>query len=179
MAKMGLQFGLDGDGKFCKRKFRWLFKIDGVSADNTAGANALPPLKSARPSLKFKEVSAQHLHEEVFYPSKPDWQNVSVTLYDLKMGQHPVFKWLKIYYNPKEGTLKEPNATTGSTGRPNKFILPSVRLEMYDGTGEIVETWVYEDVWPNSVNFQELEMGNSDVVTCELTLRYVRAYVEE
>ena len=165
MGKMGLEFGLE-KGLYCKRKFRYLFFVEEVSAD---GTNALPPLKSARPNISYKEMSAKHLIEDVSYPAKPDWKPVQLILYDLKKDINPVFDWIKEIYDPQAGEFKEPNA--------NKFI-KEARIELYDGCGNRIEGWVFEDVWPQVVNFQDLDMGQSDVLTIGLTLRYVRAFID-
>ena len=73
--------GLDDESTCFKRKFRWLFTIKDISAE---GINALAPHKSARPTITFKEIEAQHLTETIYYPGKPDWKPVALTLYDLK-----------------------------------------------------------------------------------------------
>lgn len=179
MPKMGFQFGLEGDSLCLKRKNRWLLKIDGVSADNTEGISVLPPLKSARPTIKFKESLVKHLIEDVYYPAKPDWEPIKLTLYDLKTEEHPVFEWLKIFYDPQQGELYEPNRSLGvAVLTRNKFIT-NARLEMYDGCGNVIERWVYEDVWPQIIDFQDLDMANTEFITCELTLRYARAYIDD
>ena len=171
MAKMSMQFGLE-KGLFCKRPFRWLFAIPNVTPDESSneGAKVLPPSKAARPSLQFKEMNVNHLIEEVFYPAKPDWKPVSLTLYDLKVNPHPVFQWIKEFYQPQYGLLYAPNE--------NNFIKEAT-LTMYDGCGEQVEQWIYEDAWLQGVNFQTLDMTDSSIMTCDITLRYARAYVLE
>jgi len=170
MAKMGLQFGLE-KGLYCKRKFRWLLSIPDVTPDESSGegARVLPPEKGARPNLQFKEMSVRHFNEDVYYPAKPDWKPVTLTLYDLVYNQHPVFMWIRELYTPQLGTFREPNR--------NDFIKEAI-LRMYDGCGELVERWVWEDVWLQSANFQTLDMGDSGIVTCDIVLRYARAYVE-
>jgi hypothetical protein len=51
--RMSFDFGLDKTTACFKRKYRWLLKIDGVSAE---GIDALPPTKSGRPNLTFKSI---------------------------------------------------------------------------------------------------------------------------
>lgn len=164
MAKMGLEFGLE-QGKYCKRKFRYLFYIDSVSAE---GANALPPLTASRPNLRFREMIAKHVSEEVYYAARPEWQPVNLVLYDLNNGNsHPVWDWVKEIYDPENGTFDVPNA--------GEFI-KEARVELFDGCGNRIETWNFEDVWPQATNFQTLDMNDSGIVTVDITLRYVRAY---
>ena len=78
----GDSFGLR-DGCF-KRKNRWLFTIPEISAE---GINALPPSKASRPGLSFKELSMEHLTETIYYPGKPEWKPITLTLYDLRKEQ--------------------------------------------------------------------------------------------
>ena len=164
MGNMGLEFGLE-KGKYCKRKNRYLVFIDGVSCE---GVDALPPLSSSRPNLGFKEMIAKHVSEDVYYAAKPEWRPINLVLYDLKKNKHPVFEWIKEIYDPKTGRFSPPNS--------GDFI-KSARVILTDGCGNTIETWNLEDVWPQVANFQELDMGSADVITVDLTLRYVRAYI--
>jgi len=162
---MGFNYGLESSAVCIKRKFRWLLRIEGISA---AGISSLPPSKSARPSISFKEIQVEHLNETIYFPGKPDWKPITLSLYDLKKSNHPVFAWLQRIYNPQSGQM------VPSTD--NNFIL-NADLELYDGCGNILEGWRYENVWPQSVDFGELDMGSNEIITCDLTLRYARAYV--
>lgn len=158
-------FGILGEGGTTfKRKNRWLFKIDNVSDD---GASALPPLKSARPSLTFKEMEAQHLNETVFFPSKPEWKPVTLTLYDINDRGNKVVDWIKTVYDAKEGTW-----SPSCDGQFKK----RCTLEMYDGCGDVCETWTFENAWPQVIEWGELDMADAGIVTIDITLRYDRAY---
>lgn len=165
---MGMDFGLEKGDVCFKLKNRWLFKIEDISAD---GINSLPPLKSARPNISFKEIEAQHLTETIYFPGKVEFKPITLTLYDIKKEQnHPILEWLYKLYNPKEQSVYKPSC--------DGFKKPRATLELYDGCGNIIETWVYETVWPQSVEFGDLDMASSEVITCDITLRYDRAYIE-
>jgi hypothetical protein len=169
MASMGMAFGLPNatGSKLCKRKFRWLLKIEDISAQ---GVRSLPPLKSARPSLSFGEMRVNHPNERIYLPSTPEWKPINLILYDVKNdGDHPIFEWLKRIYDPETGEY-QPSVGTD-------FYQDAI-LELYDGCGKPVERWIYEQAWPQNADFGDLDMGNSDVLTCDLTLRYARAYIE-
>lgn len=163
---MGFDFGLDEPDTCFKRKFRWLLIIPEVSAE---GINTLPPLRSARPSLSFKEMEAQHVSETIYFPGKPDWKPINLILYDIKKPTHPVFKWIEKLYNPQSGDYKY---------SCDGFKKNRATLEMYDGCGKVIETWIYENVYPSNIEFGELDMQQSEYLTCDLTLRYDRAYIE-
>ena len=163
---MGFDFGLN-ESTFYKRRNRWLLKIDDVSA---SGVNTLAPLKSSRPTLSFKEIEVPHLTENIFFPGRPEWKPISLTLYDVKQNINPVFEWLAQIYDPRSDSKYSPSC--------DGFKKSQARLELYDGCGNTLETWVFESIWPNLVDFGELDMTNCEVITCDLTLRYDRAYIE-
>lgn len=173
---MGLNFGLNRDDAFCKRKFRFLFRVDGIISDLNRSTKTLPHSMSSRPNLSFKETEAKHLIENVYFPAKPDWKPINVVLYDLKLGEnHPVWDWIKEFYDPRKGQLFVPNANP----LPTEGFIRNVALDLYDGCGNLAESWIYEDAWPSSINFQTLEMGSSELMTVDLTIRYARAYFQE
>lgn len=164
---MSFDFGLGLSHTCHKRKFRWLLKIPEISA---SGVNSLPPLKSARPTLNFKEMQVEHLTETIYYPSKPDWKPITLVLFDIKKPIcHPVFDWIQRQYNPCDGKWYKPFE--------NGVFKLTANLELYDGSGNVIETWIYENIWPQSVNFDDLDMSDSGYLTAELTLRYDRAYI--
>lgn len=163
---MGFNFGLERDDSCLKRKFRWLLSIPEISADDPI--KTLPPLKSARPNISFKEVEVQHINESIFFPVKPEWKPINLVLYDLKKNQNPIFDWLKKIYDPEKGKWG-PSINTGFKKRAT--------LKLYDGCGELIESWIYDNVWPQAVEFGDLDMGNSEIVMIDVTLRFDRAYV--
>lgn len=153
-----------------KRRFRWMFNIEGVCGDQ--GVNVLPPLKGARPNLAFKNIEVQHLIEDVYLPGKPDWKPINLTLYEIcgnNMRGHPVWDWIHQIYQPYEGNYYPIINSNGAFKKTGE-------LELYNGCGNIIESWTFENCWPEQINFGELDMGNNEVVTCDITLKYDRAW---
>jgi hypothetical protein len=174
---MGFDFGLENPNTHHKRRNRWLFQIPGISA---SGIGSFPPLKSARPNISFKEIEVQHINETIYYPGKPDWKPIVLTLYEPMTeceAPHPVFQWLQTAYDPKRGTYN-PSCSGGENG-PQALKMSLGILELYDGCGNVLESWYFENIWPQAVEFGELEMSSSDLVTCDVTIRYDRAYILE
>ena len=167
---MGFDLGLSLSDTCFKRKFRWMLFIDDISGE---GTYALPPLRSSRPSLSFKEMEAQHLNETIFFPSKPEWKPFTLSLYDINKKSNyvnPVIKWIKSIYDASSGSWS-PNISSGSSFKKE------CRLEMLDGCGKTIETWIFDNAWPQNIEFGELDMSSSEVMTIDLTLRYDRAYI--
>ena len=157
-----------------KRKFRWKFIIPDISA---SGVNSLPPVSSARPNLTFSEIRAEHLNETIYYPGKPDWRTINLVLYDIvKPHENPVFSWIKRAYNPTENG---PQCAAWYPSLDEPSLKAIATLKLYDGCGCVIEEWRYEHVWPQSVDFGDLEMNNSEYLTANVTLRFDRAYIRE
>ncbi len=166
---MGFDFGLNSPLTIFKRKNRWVFSIPNISDETIS---ALPPSKSSRPSISFKEIEAQHLNETIYYPGKPDWKPITISLYDIKkenVEKNPVFDWLIKLYDPQKGKFSY---------SCDGFKQQEAILELLDGCGGILEKWKFINVWPQNVEFGDLDMQSSEILTCDLTLRYDRAYIE-
>lgn len=163
-----------------KQKNRCQFVIPSICA---SGVGSLPPLKSSRHSLSFKEMIAEHLNETISFPGKPDWKPITLTLYDIvKQSENPVFTWLRRVYDPKNCSyykpcLEQADVSFQSSGSPSGSVkCAEAHLILYDRCGEVIETWVFEHVWPQSVEFAESDMASGDLVYCDVTLKYDRAY---
>lgn len=172
---MGLGFGLEKPTTIPKQKHRWLFYFTDISAK---GIGVLPPAKSARPSMSFKEIEVQHVTETIFFPGKPEWKTITLSLYDIcsaynPKGEHPVMNWLKRLFDPESADYK---FIIDEGDDANNFKLDAA-VELYDGCGNCLEKWFLNNCWPQSCDFQDLDMGSSDVLLAEMTLRYDRAYI--
>jgi hypothetical protein len=113
------------------------------------------------------------LNETIYFPSKPEWKPIPLSLYDIKKTENPVINWLKNIYDAKAGTWS-PSLNSVEELKGKK----KCTLQMYDGCGEVIESWIFENAWPQNIEFGELDMSASDVMTIDLTLRYDRAYIE-
>ena len=184
---MSFDFGLEKQDFCVKKKNWWLFRIDGISA---SGITSLPPSKSARPSISFKTMEAIHLNENITRPARPDWKPVNLVLFDLKKNKNPIFEWLKKIYNPETGEWKRPTSNPSGSGAPSDygydqgndnipgFIIPKAYLELYDGCKNVIETWIYENAWPESIDWSDLDMASGDILMVTISLRYDRAYLQ-
>lgn len=161
-----------------KRRFRWMLTISGVAGD---GMTVLPPLRGARPDLEFKDIEVPHLIEDVYLPGKPVWKPINLVLYDvcIKGKKHPIWEWILMIYDPAKGyygpILDSANSTSMWSG--GQSFKGDANLELYSGCGDVVEKWVFQNAYPSQVNFGELDMSNSEVITCDVTLKYDRAYL--
>jgi hypothetical protein len=169
MAQMGLGPLYDA---CLKRKFRWTFQLDGIISD--VEMNALFPLKGARPHLQFKEIETKHIFETIYFHGRPEWKPLQIT-----QQLHPVFNWITEVYDSgtdSQGYFQPVDRPRNSDSGSFK---KTANLILYDGCGKELEKWILENCYPVQSNFGELDMGNSEVVTCDVTLRFDRAKMIE
>lgn len=158
-----------------KQKFRWLFQIQNITVGD-AGSGPLPCIRASRPKLQFREMQAEHLNEVISYPSKPEWQPIQLVLYDRCIGfEHPVMTWLKQQYNPVGSNPSAGCSAWYPCIDPLSF-KTCATLILMDGCGTIVESWTLEHCYPQAIDFGELDMGSTDIITADITLRYDRAW---
>ncbi len=158
-----------------KRKFRWLFSIQPYVG---AEVSMLPPSKSARPNVSFKEYQAEHMHETIYFPGKVEWQNVELSLYDIKCTDSPIYDWMKLIYDPDPAA----NNNKGFYG-PSLAVDPggiqyktTAAVTLYNGCGVALEQWIYQNAFPAKIDWGDLDMTSNELTTVDLTLRFDRAY---
>lgn len=153
-----------------KRKFRWMFTIAPYIGKE---ASMLPPHKGARPNVSFKEYSAEHLNETIYFPGKVEWSTLDISLYDVMSGKNVIFDWMKKIYGPApdDGYY---GPALGEDGLEN-FKIDAI-LTLYNGCGCAIEEWTYKNAFPIKIDWGDLDMTNSEVCMIDLTLRFDRAF---
>lgn len=169
-----VDMGIKNPNMAFKRMFRFLFLIEGVSV--YGGLSVKSPLKGQRPNFSFKEIALEHHSETIYMPGKIEWKPVQLTLYDTYNPQiqndNPVYQWIRSFYYPNDGQYGYAAQNTQPSMEQFK---KSAYINMYDGNGCLIESWWFQNAWPQEVNFNECDMGDSGVMTIDLTLRYDRA----
>lgn len=166
---MAINMGLNWwSGSVFKRKYRWLFLIDGIV---DSGVNALPPERGSRPVIAMKSSAFEHLTETINFPVKPEWKSLVLSLFDAKCKFWPVWdKWLKNFYDPESGKF---------TPVLDAQYKKNGTLKLYDGCGVEMEKWVFENMYPEDIDFDTLDMTDNGIMYITLTLKYDRAYLDK
>ena len=177
--KMGLG-KLSGANTIFKRKYRWT-----MSLETPCGKIPETVVKVAsRPQIDIDETEINYLHGKMWIPGKASWQTTAVTFYDILEkggeGQNDItylYKWLSTVYafhdsdGLHQSSIRGDGLFKGTVGTGGGYA-GTATLSMYDGCGDTLETWVLGHVWPQSINFGELDYASSDEATVEVTLRY-------
>jgi len=157
-----------------KRQFRWTFRVRNICGEGQGLTENFVKL-AARPSLDIEETEIDYLHGKTWIPGKGAWQNITVTYYDVNTNQlQPLFRWLSSVY--EFGTAQAP-VTLRMASKREDYSAEGV-LTLFDGCGTAMEKWSLRHLWPQSVNFGELDYASSDICTVELTMRYTNVKYE-
>jgi hypothetical protein len=178
-------FGLLGSNDIVfKRKYRWMFSIF------TDCQGAIPPQfvkLASRPNLTIEETEINFLHGKMWIPGKGSWETITITYYDLggasvAAGMTALYSWLATVYNFTNAGFRQGVTRLSQSSKRGTpaFGLPTGQggyagtgvLDLYDGCGTSMETWMMGNMWPQAINFGELDYSSSEEVTMELTLRY-------
>jgi hypothetical protein len=155
-----------------KRKFRYTFQVTNICS----GAGTIPPdfVKiAARPSLTIEETEINYLNARTWIPGKATWETITVTYIDAAVSAlQPLYNWLGSVYNFfNPVTLQMGSSVADYTG--------TGILILYDGCGTALEQWTLGNLWPQAINWGELDYASSDETNIELTLRYTNVLYQQ
>lgn len=167
---MGLGL-LAGPDLVFKRKYRWTFEVQPYCS---AAIPAHFVKLASRPNLTIEETEINFLHGKMFIPGKGTWETITVTYYDLGNAGNGItglFSWLATVYNFTDPVGLHQSSKRGAGIGSRGYSADGV-LQLYDGCGTPMEVWQLSHMWPQAINFGELDYTSSEEVTVELTLRY-------
>ena len=145
-----------------KRKFRWVFALEGVDAFLMKTA--------ARPSMAIAEKEIPFINAKRYVAGKLTFSDMSITLYDpiAPSGAQQVMEWIRTHYE----------SVSGRAGYAD-FYKRDIQCKLLDPIGTVIELWDIKGAFITSANFNELTYENdADPVEIALTLRYDNAVLQ-
>ena len=142
-----------------KRKFRWTFQVDDA-------IDSWYVRMAGRPNLTFEELELNFLNEKVYISGKPTWETITVTMIDVKEND-PLHQWFLDVYDYNKGL-----DGTAEMGDPAEEYKKTGTLTMFDGHGATLEKWTLRQMWPQSINWGDLDYSSSETQDIEVTMRY-------
>ena len=138
-----------------KRKFRWVFAIEGIDAFLMKSA--------ARPNVTISEQEIQYMNSRRYLAGKLSYDAISVTLYDpiAPSGAQQVMEWVRTHSE----------TVSGRSGYAD-FYKRDCQLKMLDPVGTVVELWDLKGCFLTSAGFGDLDYGTEDPTEISLTIRF-------
>ena len=138
-----------------KRKFRWVFAIEGIDAFLMKSA--------ARPNVTIGESTLEFINSKRYLAGKLAYDAISVTLYDpiAPSGAQQVMEWVRTHTE----------TVSGRSGYAD-FYKRDCQLKMLDPVGTVVELWDLKGCFLTSAGFGDLDYGTEDPTEIALTIRF-------
>lgn len=138
-----------------KRKFRWVFAIEGIDAFLMKSAN--------RPSVTIGEQTIEYINSKRYLAGKMTYETISVTLHDpiAPSGAQQVMEWVRTHTE----------SVSGRSGYAD-FYKRDCQLKMLDPVGTVVELWDLKGCFLTNAAFGDLDYGTEDPTDISLTIRF-------
>lgn len=186
------------------RKNRWIMDFAGLPTNlsivngNAAMSLRLNCSKASRPKISFEDTEVKRLNGTIYLAGKPKYETLEITFYDsVKLGgsagkleQVPTAsdvmeQWRELIYQPNRGDA------FGSVGNYKGFaylhMLGPVVMQPTDEAAEvefaaapvdrdtIAQSWLYQGLFPQNIQYGDLDYGANEVAEITVTFRYDRA----
>ena len=144
-----------------KRKFRWVFAVEGIDAFLMKTA--------ARPTVTTEEQEIPFMNSTRYIAGKTKFETLSVTLHDpiAPSGAQQVMEWVRTHFE----------SVSGRAGYAD-FYKRDLRLKLLDPVGTVVELWDLEGCWMTNATFGDLDYTSSDATEIALTIRFDEAILQ-
>ena len=138
-----------------KRKFRWVFAIEGIDAFLMKAAT--------RPNMTFSEQELHFINSRRYLAGKMNFDPITVTLYDpiAPSGAQQVMEWVRTHFE----------SVSGRAGYAD-FYKRDCQIKMLDPVGTVVELWDLKGCFLTSAGFGDLDYGTEDPTEIALTIRF-------
>jgi len=138
-----------------KRKFRWVFAIEGIDSFLMKTA--------ARPSITTEEQEISYINHTRYVAGKTKFDALSVTLHDpiAPSGAQQVMEWVRTHFESVSGR-----------GGYGDFYKRDCQLKLLDPVGTVVELWDIKGAFLTAASFGDLDYGASDPAEISLTVRF-------
>lgn len=134
----------------------------------TPGGGVVPPSfvrTSGLPNISIEPYELNYLNEKTWVSGKPAWEPITATYINAAVPDlFPLFNWVSSIYNFTNNSRFMGSKASDYQG--------NALIYLYDGCGQLLQSWQLGNVWPESINFGTLAYDSSDTVDVELTLRY-------
>tara|TARA_B100000131_G_scaffold110724_1_gene107702 strand:- start:15249 stop:15737 length:489 start_codon:yes stop_codon:yes gene_type:complete len=138
-----------------KRKFRWVFAIEGIDAFLMKTA--------ARPNVTIEETEVSFINSTRYLAGKSKFEAITVTLHDpiAPSGAQQVMEWCRTHFE----------SVSGRAGYAD-FYKRDCQLKLLDPVGTVVELWDIKGAFLTNATFGDLDYGGSDPAEISLTIRF-------
>jgi len=145
-----------------KRKFRWIFAIEGI--------DSFLIKKAARPTFTISNQEIKYINSIRYLAGRQVWDEISLDLYDpiAPSGAQQVMEWIRTHYE----------SVSGRAGYAD-FYKRDIQCKLLDPIGTVIELWDIKGAFLTKATFGDLDYDDDKTpVTIALSLRYDNAVLQ-
>ena len=139
-----------------KRKFRWVFAIEGIDAFLIKTA--------ARPGFSFAETQVKFINSIRYLAGRMTFDEISVSLHDpiAPSGAQQVMEWIRTHYE----------SVSGRAGYAD-FYKRDIQIKLLDPIGTVVELWDVKGCFLKSAKYGDLSYDDDGaIMEVSLSIRF-------
>ena len=139
-----------------KRKFRWIFAIEGI--------DSFLIKKAARPSYTIQEQEIKYVNSIRYLAGRQVFEKLSIELYDpiAPSGAQQVMEWIRTHYE----------SVSGRAGYAD-FYKRDIQIKMLDPIGTVIELWDVKGAFLTSAKFSDLDYDDDKIpMSIALDIRF-------
>jgi len=157
-----------------KRAYRFLVNLAAFDGGATWYAKS-----ATKPKFNVSNAEHKYINHTFNYPGRVTWEPITITIVDPvdpnAARQAAELLQASGYYIPANENTK----TTTINKKDATEALKRVEItQIGEDNTDILEKWVLNNAWVESVNFSDLDYESDDLSTIELTIRYDWAELE-
>jgi hypothetical protein len=175
-----------------------------AAMNNPAASLRLNCSKAARPNISFEDTEVKRLNGSIYLPGKPKYEPLQVSFYDsiqmrsaggadasqgldtsMPSTSDVMEGWRELMYQPNKGDAF--GSAANCKGLAYLHMLEPMLLESYNEDGDvdfaaenagqgITQTWLIQGIFPQKIEYGDLDYGSSDVQEISVSFRYDRAF---
>lgn len=164
--------GVDGNGILQPLlKNRWRINFLGIAGD--PDPLRVQAITADRPKIEFAEVELDRYNSKAYVAGKHSFQPINI-VFESDVGG-AVAKSVQDQLNLQQsiiGNFPAPRLPAAIGGAIYKF---AIRQEMLDGNNTVLEAWIIEGCWFQSVEWDNLDYAANESVKITTTVRFDQA----
>ncbi len=169
------QMGIPGVGTGIlqpKLRNRWRVTFANMGGGVDSQPVSMQAVTVTRPSLSFDPVELNRYNSRAWVAGKHTWEPVTLTLEDDVTGTAAAVIQEQIQKQQWLTGAEGPWLAAAGEGSLYKFV---THLDMLDGNEQVIERWILEGCWILSVDYTDLDYGDSQAVRINLQIRFDHA----
>lgn len=157
-----------------KKSNLWRVIFQGVAGGGEARALSAQVVSFTAPHVRTDKIELHRYNSKVAIAAKHSWEDVTISIEDdigsrasaILTAQHELQQRLI-------GAGPGPFLAVARAGEDYKF---AMKLDQMDGDRGVLESWIIEGCWINSMNFGERRYDQSEAVKIDVSMSIDHAY---